>query len=122
MNRFLLIWFALTLCCFSPQRDAKEVSMISLIVAPEKYENMKISVIGVAGISFEVSRLFLDEWSFTHGVNSNSICLSMDSKHKYERFDGRALMVSGTFLRNKYCSYALIIENITIRPPGITKQ
>jgi len=111
-----------TLLCFSSIISAKEVSIISLIATPEKYENNIIVVNGVAGLSYEVSNLYLDDWSYSHGVNANSICLGSDFKTKYNNFDGRAVVILGKFVKNKYCGYVLLIENIAIRQPEVTEK
>lgn len=122
MNKKLLFWILAILIFFPSIINAQNVSIISLIVNPEKYENKRIIVSGVAGLSFEVSNLFLDEWSYTHGVIANSICLGTDFKTKYNKFDGKALAILGKFEKDKNCGYVLLIENIAIRQPEATEQ
>jgi len=99
---------------FSIESNASEVSIISLIASPDKYENKSITVIGVVGVSYEASNIYLDKWSFNHGVISNGVCLSFDISKNYKHFNGVASIISGVFEKNKYCGHVLVVKNIGI--------
>lgn len=79
--------------------EALNVSIVSLISSPEKYNNKTVSTIGYASLEFENDGLFISESDAKNGIGLNSLylVLSEEELKKYLKFDHTYVLVQGTF-------------------------
>lgn len=56
------------------------VSIISLIANPEKYDGKRIQVIGYLHLEFEGDAIYLHEDDFKHSISENSFWVNFSSK------------------------------------------
>ena len=82
-----------------------DVSIISLIAVPEKFEGSCIRAKGVLFLDDRSGRLFLNKESLSNLVQANSILLviTSDEMRKIQNLDNAYLSIIGTF-KNKAIS------------------
>ena len=80
----------------------RSVSILNLIVTPEKYDGFCVRVQGVFRAEFEGNALFLNKESFENYIGENSITLTFNDhlvKHvgNLEKFNGEYQLIEGIF-------------------------
>jgi hypothetical protein len=79
-----------------------DVSIISLIAAPKKFEGSCIRARGVLFLDDRSGRLFLNKESLLNWVQTNSIMLVITSEkiRKIQNLDSAYVSITGTFKNN----------------------
>ena len=82
--------------------DVQEnVSLVKLIVNPEKYDGKRIQVIGYLHLEFEGQAIYLHEEDFKHSISENSFWVNFSSKltkkQNPTKFNDKYVIVIGTF-------------------------
>lgn len=118
MMKKIFLMSGLILCLFKVSASAvSDVSIISLISEPSKYNGKMITVTGVVGLAPEEGVLYLNKWSFKYFVKANSICLDVGSNKEYDHFHSSAAIVYGKLVKHEYCGYVLVVKNMAITVP-----
>lgn len=84
-------------------RDAEPglaVSAASLIVAPDRFDNQLVSMVGMLSVDESSGVLYVNEWSYRYEVAENGIHLHLSEEELrlLRRMDGEAVRLSGTVL------------------------
>jgi hypothetical protein len=79
----------------------KDVSMISLIATPEKYEGRQIRIIGYLNLEFEGNGIYLHKDDYEYGIPKNGLWveMSMDSIQlpQIKKCIKNYVLIEGTF-------------------------
>lgn len=117
--------FALSLFCGSSgstaplARDPDEVSLISLIADPARYDDRSVVVVGFAIFDQEMSALFLRKDDAERFAEANSVPISTDwSQSKLAEFHGRYVRVRAKFsaTSDRSRGYLHSLENVQLAP------
>lgn len=81
-------------------QSAKDVTMIQLIAAPEKYDGQLVRVIGVGNLAFESNCISFSKEDLKYGVG-NSIWIELDGKaisyEEAQKYNGEYVIIEGVF-------------------------
>lgn len=84
----------------SDNQNAKDVTMLQLITAPEKYDGEFVRVIGVSSYDFEKSCITLSKEDSKYSIG-NSIWIEFDEKlassEEFELYNGEYVILEGFF-------------------------
>ena len=92
----------------SPDNNVIEVSIVSLVATPEKYDRKKIRVIGVAGIEFESQILCLSKDDLQYRLMQQCVHMEFDlkalsfKKKELEAYNGKYVLIEGMFAKRDY--------------------
>ena len=81
-------------------KRAPLVSMLQLLVIPERYEGQRIQVIGYLHLEFEGDAIYLHKEDFVHFINANSLWVGLTSserQHAEATLNDRYVLIEGTF-------------------------
>lgn len=82
---------------------AESVSLMQLILNPEKYHGKLVRVIGVSRIEFEGNGIWFTKEHYKHRVYKNSLWITPDYKslgvtpQQLEKFNGKYVLMEGVF-------------------------
>jgi hypothetical protein len=103
--KFALMLLLLCLCVSSQAKDnncevLNDVSIISLIATPDKYNGLCVRAKGVLFLDDRSGRLFFDKESLSNNVLANSvlIVISSDKIAKIKKMDSSYVSISGIFV------------------------
>jgi hypothetical protein len=85
---------------YSQSRESSLVSIIQLIVLPEKHHNKNIRVVGFLRLEFEGTALYPLKEFDEHGLLYNKIWLDIDREtalRKHDELDSTYALIEGTF-------------------------
>ena len=105
--------------CQTSSNENINVSMISLIANPEKYDNKMVTVIGVGNLEFEGNKVCLSKNDLDYHISGNCFWLELSEETPYEEaknLNGKYVIIEGTFdVKNKghFGRYSGTITNIT---------
>jgi hypothetical protein len=78
-----------------------DVSLISLIANPEKYNGQKIRAIGYLHLEFEGNGLYLHKEDYDHGIGKNAIWVDINTKHSkvsdLKKYSNHYVLIEGMF-------------------------
>ncbi len=78
-----------------------DVSLVSLIANPDKYNGKKIRVIGYLHLEFEGNGLYLHKDDYDHAISKNSIWVSIGPKHpevsNLKQYSNHHVIMEGTY-------------------------
>lgn len=101
-------------------RVDKDVSLISLIANPEKYNGQLIRIEGFLNVEFEGTAVYLHKNDFDLGITNNSIWVDLSKQGitsaQFRRLNHKYVLLEGTFdASNKghFCIYSGAITKIT---------
>lgn len=103
-------------------KGVKEVSLMQLIVDPEKYHGELVRVIGVSRIEFEGDSVWFTKEHYQHGIYRNSLWIEPDydalgsTREQLEQFNGKYVLMEGYFNQDNHGHlgmYSGAIEKIT---------
>lgn len=103
-------------------KEPEEVSVISLLSTPEKYDGRFVRVIGVGCIKFEGYAFYLSKDDYKYNVTKNALWMDLDYKSlntsdkELEKWNGKYVLVEGIFNSKKNGHLNLFsgtIENVT---------
>lgn len=77
--------------------DVHSVSLMSLVVTPEKYVGKDVDVIGYASISLESNVLWFHREDALTGNVMNAVWLDVGKIVDVEKYDGKYIQLIGTF-------------------------
>ncbi|MBP3392874.1 MAG: hypothetical protein J6L76_08860 [Clostridia bacterium] len=81
-------------------QSAKDVTMIQLIAAPEKYDGQLVRVIGVGNLAFESNCISLSKEDLKYGVG-HSIWIELGEKsisyEEAQKYNGEYVIIEGVF-------------------------
>lgn len=81
--------------------NAIEVSLISLISNPSKFNGKLVSVTGVSSVSNEYDAIYVSKDDYRYKINGNAICLDFNSsavsRDKAYDLNGKYVNVEGIF-------------------------
>ncbi len=84
----------------STNQYSKDVTMIQLIAAPEKYDGQLVRVIGVGNLEFEGNCISLSKEDLKYGVG-NSVWIEIDenaiSYEEAQQYNGEYVIIEGVF-------------------------
>lgn len=74
-------------------------SVIRLIASPEAYHDRHVTTVGVLGLGFESTALYLNETDHAKHIAPNAVWLSLDEAQiaQYRALEGEYVMVEGRF-------------------------
>jgi len=113
--------FLLFLCCVFTIISSvsasypKSISLIQLIVTPERFHQKEVVVIGVVSLGFERDALFFHQEDIVYRVKNNGIWLG-DLPKKCDQLDGRYVRLRGKFNQRNGGHLGVFkggVENIT---------
>jgi uncharacterized secreted protein with C-terminal beta-propeller domain len=84
----------------SPQiRDVQQVSILQLIVTPERYDGTTVQVEGFLNLEFEGNALYLSENDYIHHLSKNGLWVTRNSviNEKFRKLNSHYVIVLGTF-------------------------
>lgn len=116
----LLAWQAKADGHASSKKVVYSVSLLALVVNPDKYDGKVVQVTGVFGFYFSESALYASmEW-FKHGIASDAIILRLNVKgseiNKLASWTGKYVYVQGIFDakdRGPMANYSGSIKNVS---------
>jgi hypothetical protein len=73
------------------------VSLIRLIQVPEKYDGVRVRVVGFAAVEFEHQALYVSREDLRHAVTKNALWLDIPVTEEAKKLDGKCLLVEATF-------------------------
>ena len=100
----------------------ESVSLMQLIVNPDKYQDKHVRVIGVSRIEFEGNAIFFTKEHYENRVSENSLWIEPDYKvlestpQQLKEFNGKYVLVEGVFNKNNKGHFAMnsgALEDIT---------
>lgn len=109
---FCLVILLLAVSSFYAQQSRFDVSIISLIANPEKYDGKKVRISGFLHVQFEDSAIYLHKDDADHLIGENALwvdyakdpSLQPICKEKYDAsklmtkyFNGRYVLIEGVF-------------------------
>ena len=108
--------------CGTANHNARSVSLMQLIVNPEKYHGKLVRVIGVSRIEFEGDSIWFTKEHYQHGVSMNSLWIEPDynalgtTRQQLEQFNGKYVLIEGVFNKDNHGHlgmYSGSLEKIT---------
>ena len=84
----------------SPQiQGVEQVSILQLIVTPERYDSKRVQVEGFLHLEFEGNALYVSENDCTHHLHKNSLWVTRNSiiNQKIQKLNSHYVIVIGTF-------------------------
>lgn len=87
-------------CSASPQiQGVEQVSILQLIVTPERYDGKRVQVEGFLHLEFEGNVLYLSENDYIHHLHKNGLWVTRNSviNDKVSKLNSRYVIVVGTF-------------------------
>ena len=97
--RFTLIVIAVLVLCSSPilgQRPL-DVSMVSLLATPEKFDGQLIRVCGFLRLEFEGNALYFHKEDYDHGLYQNSVWVNLAESKENMKLNLRYVFMEGVF-------------------------
>ena len=97
--------------------EVNEVSLLNLIVSPEKYQGHKVRTFGYLNLEFEGDAIYLHKEDYENGLAKNALSLAMtkdgiqDAKIKH--LEKNYVLIEGRFYGNDRGLYSGSIDNIT---------
>jgi hypothetical protein len=82
-----------------PEPEPERVSLVRLIVAPEKFDGHLVQVVGFCWLAFERRGLFLSEEDASRAVYENGVWLDLDG---HKELSGEYVLVEGTFNAKRF--------------------
>jgi hypothetical protein len=120
MLKALLTLLTALALVFTPARSAeiRDVSMIQLIVNPERYDGSPIRVIAFLNLEFEGDALYLHREDYQKSIFSNAISISLTDRQiaLSTKLSGGYVLVEGIFReknRGHFGMFSGSIEQIT---------
>jgi len=115
----------LTSLCFAfgtADQKAESVSLMQLIVNPEKYHGKLVRVIGVSRIEFEGNGIWFTKEHYKHRIYKNSLWIVPDyraldaTQQQLEAYNGKYVLMEGIFNKDDHGHMGLnsgTIEKVT---------
>lgn len=103
-------------------QNIEDVSMMKLIVNPEKYHGELVRIIGVSRIEFEGDGVWFTKEHFNHSILKNSLWIEPDynalgaTRQQLEQFNGKYVLMEGVFNKDNHGHlgmYSGALEKIT---------
>ena len=85
----------------SPQiKGLEQVSILQLIVTPERYDGKRVQVAGFLHLEFEGNALYLSENDYIHHLTKNGLWVTRNSiiNEKFRKLNSRYVILIGTFV------------------------
>ena len=98
----------LCFACGAANHNVEAVSLMQLIVNPEKYHGELVRVIGVSRIEFEGDGIWFTKEHYEHNVNMNSLWIEPDydalgaTRQQLEQFNGKYVLIEGVFDKDNH--------------------
>jgi len=122
----VFVWFALVagfgLSCTTTNHEIKSVSLMQLILNPEKYHGELVRVIGVSRIEFEGDSVWFTKEHYYHWILNNALWIEPDYKalnltrDQLEQFNGKYVLLEGIFNKDNHGHlgmYSGALEQVT---------
>ena len=93
------------------QQRPTDVSMVQLIANPKEYHGKFVRVIGFASVAFEGTAVYLHQDDYKYDIPKNGLWLVIDFQQQ-KKFDGRYVLVEGTFDAEHYGHHRLFSGTI----------
>jgi len=84
----------------SPQiKGVEQVSILQLIVTPERYDGKRVQVEGFLYLEFEGNALYLSENDYIHHLSKNALWVTRNSmiNERFHKLNSRYVILIGTF-------------------------
>ena len=103
-------------------QEASEVSMISLIANPEKYDGKLVRVVGVGRIEFEGNSLYFSKADHDNNITKNALWMNPDyealqaEENELQKLNGKYVLIEGVFNsgnQGHFGMYSGAVERIT---------
>jgi hypothetical protein len=96
--------------------NAVNVSLLNLIVTPDKYDGQWVRVLGFCSLAFEDQALWVSKEDLRYHISKNAIWLSIKATDELRKLDRKYVRVEGKFVQGKLGHlnrYSGTIEDIT---------
>lgn len=102
-----------------PMDNILSLSMVEILVQPERYSGRIVTVSGILDIEGRASHIYLNQSAFDHFDTANNITLilSSDRRREYSQFHGKYVLVTGTITYQKYTFPDTTISQISRLEP-----
>jgi len=77
----------------------EHISILQLIVTPEKYDGKAVTFEGFLHLEFEGNAIFLSQSDSVHGISKNAIWVTRNAviNAKYQQINSHYVIITGTF-------------------------
>ena len=102
------LFAGLCFACGTVNHNAESVSLMQLIVNPEKYHGTPVRVIGVSSIEFEGDAIWFTKEHYELNVYMNSLWIEPDydalgaTRQQLEQFNGKYVLIEGVFNKDNH--------------------
>jgi hypothetical protein len=116
------LFAGLCFACGTVNHNAESVSLMQLIVNPEKYHGKLVRVIGVSSIEFEGDGIWFTKEHYELNVYMNSLWIEPNydalgaTRQQLEQFNGKYVLIEGVFNKDNHGHlgmYGGAIEKVT---------
>jgi hypothetical protein len=116
------LFAGLCFACSTVNDNIKSVSLMQLIVNPEKYHGELVRVIGVSRIEFEGDSVWFTKEHYKHNAYMNSLWIEPDydalgaTRQQLEQLNGKYVLMEGVFNKDNHGHlgmYSGALEKIT---------
>lgn len=108
-----------------PSGEPVATSLLQLIGSPDAFDGRRVRVIGFAHLEFEGEGLFLHREDFENLLHKNALWLDVPLKPEFIAFNGRYMIVEGTFIsgpRGHFGNYSGMIKDVSRYDPMPTRD
>jgi hypothetical protein len=95
---------------------AISISLIQLIVQPEKFAEQRVQVIGLCALEFESKAIWISKDDLRYGITRNAVWLDIALTDQSRKYDRKCVFVEGRFTaksKGHLGLYAGTIEDIS---------
>jgi hypothetical protein len=95
----LLLFFCGIGLASSQIQGIEQVSILQLIVTPERYDGKRVQVEGFLHLEFEGNALYLSENDYDHHLHKNALWVRRNSmiNERFDKLNSRYVILIGTF-------------------------